>query len=52
MNNAELVGLLVDENTMEIKRRKRETYLVIKRGLDIVISFLKEHNLWFLISLN
>lgn len=40
MNNAELVGLLVDENTMEIKRRKRETYLVIKRGLDIVISFL------------
>lgn len=40
MNNAELVGLLVDENTIEIKRRKRETYLVIKRGLDIVISFL------------
>ncbi len=40
MNEAELVGLLVDENTMEIKRRKREKYLVIKRGLDIVISFL------------
>lgn len=40
MNEAELVGLLVDENTMEIKRRKREKYLVIKRGLDIIISFL------------
>ena len=40
MNETELVGLLVNENTMEIKRRKRETYLVIKRGLDIVFSFL------------
>lgn len=40
MNEAELVGLLTNENTMEIKRRKRETYLVIKRGLDIVFSFL------------
>ena len=40
MNEAELVSLLADENTIEIKRRKRETYLVIKRGLDIVLSFL------------
>lgn len=40
MNETELVGILTDENTMEIKRRKRETYLVIKRGLDIVFSFL------------
>ena len=40
MNETELVGILTNENTMEIKRRKRETYLVIKRGLDIVFSFL------------